>query len=69
MKVIKLSDGNFVKEINIAGQIIICPLSYQAKKFIKDSDLKKYTDFLDRSYSPLIYKVMNFKYSAEEIVK
>lgn len=69
MKVIKLSDGNFVQEINIAGQIIICPLSYQARKFIKDSELKEYTDFLDRCYSTRLYKVMEFKYSTEEIVK
>ncbi|ALO79636.1 hypothetical protein HOBO_228 [Bacillus phage Hobo] len=69
MKVIKLSDGNFVQEINIAGHIIICPLSYQAKKFVKDSDLKPYTDFLDKSYSPFIYKVVDFKYSEEEIKK
>ncbi|AFQ96395.1 hypothetical protein [Bacillus phage vB_BceM_Bc431v3] len=69
MKILKLSDGNFVEEINIAGHIIICPLPYQAKKFVKDSDLKPYTDFLDESYSPLIYKVMDFKYSAEEIKK
>lgn len=69
MKILKLSDGNFVQDINIAGHITICPLPYQAKKFIKDSELKAYTDFLDRCYSTRLYKVMEFKYDVEEIKK
>ncbi len=60
--IIKLIDGNYVKEISISGRITMCPLAYQAKQFYNTDGLRAYTDFLNKKHSSKAYDVLDFDY-------